>query len=284
MPKASIPLLAILLTALPAIAAAQEDAERPAPKSKKHRSASEETPAPAAGKGEALAAPEAPASTPEAETTVSGQARRGRFLIRHGFFAEADLGVFLTLNGYEITPPVVASRTTSNAEPTLGLVLGYDIAHSDTINFALGLRFAFSLNSGLGRETAAELMKTPGGPDPTTKPSDYSIFESAAQAALSIHVSERVAIVLKGHVGGAILTPDPTKAAATVPQSGASPMPTPDAGGATFAPVFGGGIGVDYFTLLNDFTVGLFLRFEGILASTEMIPAISMTIPIRYTF
>jgi hypothetical protein len=213
----------------------------------------------------------APTPTPEAQT-------QGRFQIRRGFFAEGDLGVYMTFGGRNTNDPMLPSRAASNIEPHLGVTIGYDVASGDSFNVAVGLKFSMGLNGGLGRVSGSELAGDSAML--TTKSADFSVYEAGVQVAISYLLNDRFALTARFDGGAGFLDPDPAK---TADNSGA--------GGMAFAPVFGVGLGGDWYTLLNDFTVGLLVRFQGILTpagpnpgSGGLIPALAITIPVKYTF
>lgn len=243
--------LAAILSLVPAFAFAQDDEEMPP------------DPAPAAKTEEKK---EAPTETTPAATAET--APGDRFKIRRGFYAQADLGVYMTFGGRNTNNPAFPKRFSSNVQPHVGVVAGYDVVSSDSFNLGLGARFAMGLSGGAGRVTDAELA----GEDVGTKSNDFSVIEAGVEADLAIMMSERVWLDVKLDGGAGIVDPDPSKVAG---EEGA--------GAATFAPVFGVGVGVEYFTLLNDFSVGATLRFQGVLLD-GMIPGASITIPIKYTF
>src|SRR5688572_16561036 len=243
----TIPLISVLaLSSLPAFAQDDEDIPPPPPK-------------PAEEKKE-----EAPAE-PEAAAVDEAQ-QKTKFTIRRGFFAEGDLGIFVTIGGVNTNSVELNSRGTSNLQPYIGATFGYDIVDLESFAMGLGLRFAMGLNGGAGR---AE----PGDPDPNTQSNDYSIQEAGAVLNFVFMVADRVGLTLKLHGGAGFVTPDPTLPAAE-----------PDAGKFVFAPVFGGQFGVELYTLLNDFSIGIQAGFVAAIAAGEFIPGLSGTIPIKYTF
>jgi hypothetical protein len=209
-----------------------------------------------------------PPAAPEAAGPSS--APQDRFKIKRGFFAQSDLGVFLTFGGRNTNNPMLPSRVTSNIQPHLGVVVGYDVVHSEAFSLSLGLRFAMGLSGGAGRVTSAEL----GMEDVTTKSNDFSVIEAGGEIGLGILATDRLAVTIKVDGGAGIVDPDPSKVAGD---------PCNCAGAATFAPTFGAGAGIEFFTLLNDFSVGFTMRFQGVLVD-GLIPGASFTIPIKYTF
>jgi hypothetical protein len=271
--------LTALILILPLTAHAQEEFDRASKAPKSNEASGKDAAAPKdAGKGPGKAGTEVQAN----------QGTQGRFLIRRGFFAEADLGMYMTFLGRNTNDPMLPSRFSSNLEPHIGVNVGYDVVQSEGFNLALALRFAMGFNGGLGRVTDAQFQAStngapaPGTPDAATKPADYTVTELGALIAASIMMTDRIALTIRGDGGIGILDPDPSKAAATLDTPMA--MYLPGAGAAVFVPVFGAGVGVEYYTLLNDFSIGILLRFQGILAPDGLIPAMSITFPVKYTF
>ncbi|MCK6544327.1 adventurous gliding motility protein CglE [Myxococcota bacterium] len=263
------PLLTLLLVGTPGLALAEE----PAP--------ADATTAPAG---------DTATNTPPADQAASATATPDdAFKIKRGFFAESDLGLFMTFGGRNTNNPDLPARGVSNVQPHLGVTVGYDVVHGPKYNFSLGVKLAMGFSGGAGRATESEIAE--GINDVTTKSNDYTVIETGIQAAFSYLVTDRLALTLKADGGGGFLDPDPTVATITEPPcpEGANTVDngraciTPGSGSAAFAPMFGAGIGVEYFTLLNDFSVGVTLRFAGILKD-GMIPAASATFPIKYTF
>jgi hypothetical protein len=205
----------------------------------------------------------------EAAPATATETQETPFVIRRGFYAESDLGAFFTFGGYNTNLPELPAKGLSNVQPYLGLVLGYDIMSKPKTNLSLGLKLAAGFSSGAGRPSADQLANVDVA---TTIPNDFAVYEAGLAVAFGYFVSERVALTLKVDGGAAIVTPDTTIAAAE-----------PGAGGTAVGGMAGGGLGVEYFTLLNDFSVGLDLRFAAIFHG-GMIPSASISVPIRYTF
>jgi hypothetical protein len=213
-------------------------------------------------------AQEEPPPPAQPEVTATDEAERSDgFTIKRGFFAEGDLGIFVTIGGVNTNSIELNSRSTSNLQPYVGATFGYDVFSTDVFALGLGVRLAMGLNGGAGRADPVE------GSIANEKSNDYSIQEAGAVVNLVFLVTDRLGLTLKLHGGAGFVTPDPT-----VPAS------EPDAGGFTFAPVFGGQFGLELYTLLNDFSIGIQAGFVGAIAGGEFIPGLSGTIPIKYTF
>ncbi|MCB9655967.1 MAG: adventurous gliding motility protein CglE [Deltaproteobacteria bacterium] len=211
--------------------------------------------------------------------TVQGEVEGAASTIRRGFFVQGDVGLFTTLGGRSNVAPY-ESRPLSNVEPQVALVVGYDVAHSPKYAFSVGVRFAMAFNSGAGRITAAEAAAATTDDPGTavTKSADYSVMEAGLQLGLSWMVAERFALLFKADGGAGIVDPNPMLVATA-----------PGAGGASFAPLFGLAAGAEYFTLLTDFSVGVEIRFLGVLVpeaggGSAFIPGLALTAPVKYTF
>jgi hypothetical protein len=220
---------------------------------------------------------ETPPPPPETETGEAAKEEpavsateevKGTFTIRRGFFAEGDLGIFVTLGGVNTNSVELNSRGTSNLQPYVGATFGYDLFSTSVFALGLGIRLAMGLNGGAGRADQAEPLD-----QANTKSNDYSIQEAGAVVNLVFLVTDRLGITLKLHGGAGFVTPDPTL-----------PASDPEAGKFVFAPVFGGQLGLELYTLLNDFSIGIQAGFVGAIAGGEFIPGLSGTIPIKYTF
>ncbi|MBK8013965.1 MAG: adventurous gliding motility protein CglE [Deltaproteobacteria bacterium] len=214
---------------------------------------------------------------------VSGEADSVASTIQRGFFVQGDLGLFTTLGGRSNVAPY-ASRSLSNVEPQVAIVVGYDVLHGPKYAFSVGARFAAAFNSGAGRisaeEAAAASVATPDVVSGTavTKSADYAIMEAGVQLGLSWMVAERFALLFKANGGAGIVDPNPTLVATA-----------PGAGGASLSPLFGVALGTEYFPLLTNFSIGAEVRFLGVLVpgaggGSEFIPGLALTAPVKYTF
>lgn len=214
---------------------------------------------------------------PEASAEKAGEEQpakvetpvKDQFKIRRGFFAEGDLGVFLTFGGVNANNPSLPKRATSNLQPHIGVTLGYDLSHGPKYDFSLGLRFGMGLSGGASRATPSDAA---AGLDVATRSNDFSVIETGLQAAFSYLLTDRLGLVVKADGGAGLVDPDPTRYADDA-----------KAGKAAFAPIFGVGTGLEYYTLLTDFSMGVTFRFEGVLLG-GLIPAASVTLPVKYTF
>lgn len=210
-------------------------------------------------------------ATPAEQTAETAAEEQPRFPIRHGFFTQGDFGVFMSMGGktIDVNAGATASKGISNAQPYAAFMLGYDVLHGTSYRLSLGLRVLSAFSGGAGRVTA----DSEATGDFLTQSSDFGFFGGGLDVGFSYFLGERLALTLRGEGGMLMVSPDPLLSA---DQEGA--------GGSVAAPFFGGGLGVDFFTLLNDFSVGLFGRFITVMRSGDPIPGVSITVPIRYTF
>ncbi len=220
-----------------------------------------------------------------AEASTAPTEADSAFKIKRGLYAEGDIGVFFTFGGKSNNLLTgFPNRTTSNAQPYVGITVGYDIVDGESFSFGLGLKMAMGLSGGAGRIYDAEVLDA-GTLNPQTKSADFNVIQLGVAANIAIMVTDRLAIPIKVGGGAGFLNPDPT-----------IPADQDSAGKFSFAPYFDIGAGVDVYTLLNDFSIGLFVRFTGVIAGTnyniavagvpssDFIPGLSITAPIKYTF
>jgi len=220
-----------------------------------------------AQEGDAGAGEAPPAEAAPADETLETSRNEG---VRRGLFVTLDPGTYLTFGGRNTNDPTLPTKTVSNLQPYVGLTLGYDVLTGDLFNLGVGLKLAAGFNSGAGRVSNADLAL--GAEVLTTRPNDFAVYEIDLALHLGFMVASRWAMNVKLYGGVGFVYPDPTKSATEVGASNAA------IGGA-----FGGCAGVEYFTLINDFSVGLDACFEGALAG-GLIPGVSGRIPIKYTF
>lgn len=217
---------------------------------------------------------ETPAATDPAAPAAAAteEAPSEPFPIRRGLYAEADLGVFLTMLGRNTNKPGLPSKPVSNVQPYLGVTFGYDVLQQDKFSLGLGVRVGAGYSSGAGRVSDADIA-TFSEAELLTRPNDFAVYELGLAVATSYLVHERVALTLKVNGGLGAAYANPYLIAGTAGSAGTA------VGG------FGGGsLGVEYFTLLNDFSVGLDIRGAAVFLSGGIIPNLTITAPIKYTF
>lgn len=242
-----------------------------------------EAPAPEAATDPAAAPPPAETAAPVAATGTE------RFQIRRGLHAELDLGVFFTFGGinnnaesfltYDPNAPDVVAlpkKAISNVQPLLALFFGYDVVHSPDYALALGLRLAAAYSGGASRLSQADVDATRPNSEErktlATRANDFGIVQTGIGVSFGYLLTDRIALTVKADGGLAIIAPDPVATAGEA-----------NGGASAFSGAVGGGLGMEYFTLLNDFSVGLDLHFTMIFAAGG-IPSLGISIPVKYTF
>ena len=245
----------------------------------------------AAAAGEAAAADGAA----KAEDKGSGQAYANaeqRVPIRRGLFTEGDFGVFMTIGGRNTNNEALPSRGTSNIQPYVGVMVGYDLVSTETMNFAAGFKGALMLNGGAGRVTASDINNSGNptfpcagqGDDLCTKSNDFEVWQVGVGGALDYLLTDRLGLAFKLDGGLALLNPSPFEAANQVDGTSEDAVAAySDAGKVAIGGIFSVSAGVSYATLLTGFTVGVDLRFTGVVGG-GFIPALSATVPIKYNF
>jgi hypothetical protein len=167
--------------------------------------------------------------------------------VRRGFFVETDVGVFFTLGG---------AHAYSNAQTYLQLGVGYDI--NDKVE--LGAHF------GLGASAAnCYGGLTPGGGCLGSE--NFTVTFLDASAAYLFHLGERIYLAPKVLAGWTMLDPSP------LASQGLATTGTPNAGV---------GLGVEYATPMDHFSVGAEVLVRFIVGPN--IPAFSIFPRIKYTF
>lgn len=141
--------------------------------------------------------------------------------IRRGFFTETDVGVFFTVGGND---------RYSNAETYLQLGLGYDV----TPNIEIGVHF------GVGTSAANCFSGRTAQGCPLAQ--DFTVGFVNATIAYLARLAERFYLAPKLTGGYTRLDPAPALNGAGKP--------------ITSAPNFGAGLGIEYATSLDHFTIG----------------------------
>jgi hypothetical protein len=187
----------------------------------------------------------------ESEESIGGATG---FVFPRGFYTSADLGMFMRFGGWTDGPECFRCqpRVNSNAQPYIGLSVGYDV-----LDF-LGVMLSF------GTGYVANAAPVEGVPD---SPRDHGITFVNLNLIGTWYFLDRLA--LEGRVlgGGAFL------------------VPAPDAEAPFYGGNAGGGIGLKYATLLSDVVVGVDANFYAVFsAGGVFIPAYSVAPVIKYVF
>lgn len=171
--------------------------------------------------------------------------------VRRGFFTETAIGTFFTLGG---------DQAYSNAQTYLQLGLGYD----------LNQRIELALNFGIGA-SAADCFAGHKNNDPNQaclQADNFTVAFIDASVAYLWQVVDRLYILPKLSAGYANL--DPAPVVGTL--------------GGLISDAFsvGGGLGVEYDTYMDHFSIGLDVAFHYVIGPN--IPAISIYPRVKYTF
>ncbi len=227
------------------------------------------------------------------------------FRPRRGLSVEAEVGVFVTFGGRNANDAdpnnLFPSRSASNANPYLALIVGYDVVSTESFALNIGPKFGVAFNGGSSRlsEDDVAVVGVNGG---STFANDYAVYEAGLNATLLFGVTER--LWLTGRVnGGAIFVdanPNVDFCGRNADSDGPSPVlpedPTQaeieafraacgdtDAGDLAIGGLFAASVGIEWYTLLDGFSVGLEVRFHGMLVD-DFIPGLAIPATLRYTF
>lgn len=181
--------------------------------------------------------------------------------IRRGFFTETDLGLFFTTGGEGANP--------SNAQAYLSLGVGYDVLTSGKHFVALGLGFSLGASAGSCFGTYEDgLCVDPAGHDPATQEGVLSDNWSATTVEGAVwygyEVLPRLMVTAKGLGGVGFI----------------QPMAFADTENPV--PLLGGGVGLEYATHFDHFSVGLDMSAKYFLGPNVMGVAIAPRV--KYTF
>ena len=186
--------------------------------------------------------------------------------IRRGFFTETDLGVFFTTGGQGANP--------SNAQAYLSLGVGYDLLAAGKNRLAVGLGFSMGASAGACFGQIQDGNEGPICADPGAVvnedagegllPDNWSATTVEATIWYGYEVLPRLMVTARG-LGGIGLI---------------QPKAFPEHEGAV--PLLGGGVGIEYATHFDHFSVGLDLAGKYFLGPNVLGVAIAPRV--KYTF
>lgn len=171
--------------------------------------------------------------------------------VRRGFFTETDIGGFLTLGG---------QNAYSNLQSYLQLGVGYDI--SETIE--LGAHFGIGAN-------AANCFAELNARDECTASDNFTVTFLDLTAAYLLPLADRFYLSPKLAIGYTMLDPAPV-----VDGSGADARPVNSGINA------GGGIGLEYATSMDHFSIGVDVLYRMIVGPN--IHSLQFYPRVKYTF
>lgn len=232
--------------------------------------------------------PEAEAATeaaPESGQKASSalEAELSLYPARRGFYVTGDLGGYFSFGGISTSSgDGFPSRSTSNFQPVVGINVGYDVLSSPTMNLAVALRGAMTFNAGSSPVSQEEALAVGG----VTNPADFDMAQVGVASKLGFLLVDRLFLNIVGDVGAGFITPDPNEPALTsAPGTSVDDqIINPNAGSTAVGVIFGVGAGLEFNTLFPGFSIGLDARFQGAVASSQFIPGMSFTVPLKYTF
>ena len=169
--------------------------------------------------------------------------------VRHGFFTEADIGAFFTLGGENVY---------SNAQTYLQLGVGFDVTERVT----LGVHF------GLGPCAANCFAGYLPGTNVCGLSDNFTVAFADVTAGYRVPLAQRFYLVPKLAAGLTRLDP--------------APVGSGDPGRALTAPNAGVGVGVEYATPLDHFSVGADVLARYLLGPN--IPTFAVFPRVKYTF
>ena len=173
--------------------------------------------------------------------------------VRRGFFVETDIGVFFTLGGNDVY---------SNAQTYLQLGLGYDINENIELGAHFGLG-ASAANCFAVRDASGNCVA-----DGASVSENFTVSFIDVSAAYLFKLVDRVYLSPKLLAGYSLLDPAPVVDANGLGVTGGANL--------------GAGVGVEYATSMDHFTVGADLTFRFVVGPN--IPAFAVFPRVKYTF
>ncbi|MEM6367912.1 MAG: adventurous gliding motility protein CglE [Myxococcota bacterium] len=207
-------------------------------------------------------------------------------LRRHGLFLEGDIGVYFSFGGsdVELGAGTISDNSVGNLQPMAGLTAGYDLVHTEKSNLAVGLRFSstFSANAA---QVPDEVISGASTESAFTFPADVEFMQLGAALDYTYFFTERFGLKVHGDGGLGLVSPNPDIARGLGGSiSVTRPNDADGSGARQVGVVFSGGLGVEYYTRLNGFAVGLSTAFYGVVNDVSFIPGLGIYVPLKYTF
>lgn len=178
--------------------------------------------------------------------------------VRRGFFTETDIGGFLTVGG---------DNDYSNVQTYLQLGVGYDVSD----------KFELGVHVGIGSNAANcwSGLKTNG--IDCIETDNFTVTFLDATAAYLLELAPRFYLAPKFAAGYTLLDPAPLYSPATGPDGKRKDGATAINGGVNL----GGGLGVEYATSMDHFTIGVDVLYRFILGpnmhSLQFFPRVKYT-------
>lgn len=186
--------------------------------------------------------------------------------IRRGFFTETDLGAFFTLGGQGANP--------SNAQAYLSLQTGYDVYSVKDHFVSIGVGFGMGTSAGAcyGASYDPNSATSPclgAEIDPDTGKSvvlsdNWTVTSFEGSALYGYQVIPRLMVTVRGLGGVGFIQPQAFE------------------GVENPVPIAGGGVGVEYATQFDHFSLGLDMAGKYFIGPN--IPGILIAPRVKYTF
>lgn len=180
--------------------------------------------------------------------------------VRRGFFTDVDVGAFFTLGG---------ANAYSNAQTYLQLGVGYDLSESIELglNVGIGASAANCFAEVSASGTCVSADRDPNTNRPFELSDNFTVTLLNLNAAYLIKLAERFYLTPKLAAGYTLMDPAPVR-------SGGRPV--------TGGPNAGAGIGVEYATSMDHFSVGADVMVRYVIGPNIITMAIYPRV--KYTF
>jgi hypothetical protein len=174
--------------------------------------------------------------------------------LRQGLYADLQVGGFFTMN---VLGEVLAGRRVSNAQPYVGIGLGYDV----TRNLVAGLGFGFGASSGACFDAA--------GPGLCRGANSFSVILVNGYFGYLHGITHQWYLGAKALGGAALMTPEPVQTT----------------GGGLLMGFNGGmALSTEYHTHLEHFVLGLDVAGTLVMGGGAQFPAIAIYPRLKYVF
>ncbi|MBI5939168.1 MAG: adventurous gliding motility protein CglE [Caulobacterales bacterium] len=183
--------------------------------------------------------------------------------IRSGFFADVDMGGFFTIGGQNSKEQ---SRP-SNAQAYLQLGVGYDVAKNFSVAATFGIgSSAASCFADISKK--GDCVANKAQADSPKMADNFTATMVTAEASYRHFFTDRLSLQPRLHLGYALLDPEPRQKADGTPITGGV--------------VAGVGVGVEYATHMDHFSIGA--DIYGRLITGPNIFSMAFYPKIKYTF
>jgi hypothetical protein len=185
--------------------------------------------------------------------------------IRSGLFTDVNVGGFFTLGGRNSDN----KAGLSSAQAYLQLGVGYDLLRwlSLGFNFGLGTSAASCFGEVMNPGGSSQCVVDQNAAVPRILSDNFTVTMFSLEAAFKLHLSERITIQPRLHLGYANLDPEPA-------WDRGKPV--------TSCPLAGFGTGIEYATHMDHFSIGVDVFSRYLIGPN--IPTIAFYPKVKYTF